>query len=140
MDNRNCGYDCAADCTDLECRFVYELGDGRVVNVSCRGKCSGRCAGRLEGCPDAAEPPPADVKPDRASRFKVRSRRLYVEPCADSREGAEFEVSCAVGCFASHAASVTGGPADCYGSCLGICYGVANVRDAVAASTQRRER
>jgi hypothetical protein len=133
-----CGYDCAAECLDRECHFVGELDDGRVAAFYCRGNCDGRCAGRLETGPlESEELRPPGVRPDRASRATVRSRRLYVEAAAEGADA--YEVSCAVGCFVAHAAEATGGPADCYGSCLGICYGVATVHEIYEVSTPRRE-
>ena len=142
MKNENCGFDCAGECADRECHSMSELEDGRMVAVSCYGTCSGRCAGRLEedATPLELPPSPPDVKPDRRTRATVRSRKLFFERSEERRGGCEtYEVSCAVGCFVSHGAETTGGPADCYGSCLGICYGAATYQEVVAPTSRERK-
>jgi len=137
--NRECGFDCAGECADRECHSLRELSGAAFGAVSCYGTCSGRCAGRLEvdAAPLELPPSPRDVKPDRHTRATVRSRELFFERSEEQRASYEtYEVSCAVGCFVSHGAETTGGPADCYGSCLGICYGAATYQD-VEAPTSR---
>jgi hypothetical protein len=122
--------DCPGECSERECSYVRELADGRVVSISCRGTCHGRCAGCLTPPDDDVKLPAAGAgaKPDSGSRVRLRSRELYFEAEEGSR-GDSYEVSCAVGCVVGHARQTPSGQADCYGSCLGICYGVARVEE-----------
>ncbi len=136
MSAEECGNDCAANCYDRECEFLKESADGQVVAVSCAGKCVGKCLGVCEAAPGRAGEKPA-AAPDRKSRATLRSAEMEWDRLTTLETGEQYECSCAVGCVVGHPGPEAAPSTDCYGSCVGICFGLARVAE-VLVPTQIR--
>lgn len=123
MEKTNFRHDCPGRCRDRECHYLRELEDGQLVAVSCVGSCDGRCVGLADDEP-AVRP---ELTDSRRIRATVRTKELYWEE-TNGPAGKHYTVSCVAGCIVGDAMRGKNSKEDCYGACIGLCYGVARVQ------------